>query len=196
MKILDCDGHVLVKEEVMIAESNLLREDWFQERATNDNCYETLGPSDPWKGEDCRSNESPYFKDWVFVLLLASQRLRFLAENTSPRDLSKWIVRLSNELIHYDGVVPQNGTDTTGDVPGKSLVELRKELDAVCSRAIDRMQSWRRHNIGGASYLYHHDNPNFVEALKTVVRATLLLGNSNAVREAMIQCPTKLSLAL
>ena len=95
-KILDCDGHVLVKEEVMIAEANLLREDWFQERATNDKCYETLEPSDPWKGEDCCSNESPCFKDWVFVLLLASQRLRFLAENTSPRDLSKWIVRLSN----------------------------------------------------------------------------------------------------
>ena len=58
-KIIDLDGHVLVKEKVMIGEANLLREDWFQDRATNDSFYETLESSEPWKEEDSRSNESP-----------------------------------------------------------------------------------------------------------------------------------------
>ena len=121
------------------------------------------------------------------MLLPASQRLRFLVENTNPRDLQEWMIRLSNDLIHYDGVVPQTGTDTAGDVLGKALEELKKELDAFCARAIDRTHSWRRPNIGGASYVYHHENPIFVDALEAVVRATVLLGNSNAVRKAIIQ---------
>ena len=86
------------------------------------------------------------------MLLPVSQRLSFLAGNTSPQDIQEWILRLSNELIHYDGVVLQNETGTAGDVLEKSLEELRKELGAVCARAIDRMQSRHRHNIGGASY--------------------------------------------
>lgn len=86
------------------------------------------------------------------MLLPVSQHLRFLAENTCPQDPQKRIICLSNELIHNDGIFPQNGTGTAGDVLEKFLEELGKELDAVCARARNRMQSRRRHNIGGASY--------------------------------------------
>ena len=98
------------------------------------------------------------------MLLAASQRLRFPAKNTSPQDLQIWIVHLSNELIHHNGVIPQKGTGTAVDVLGKSLEDLGKELDAVCDHATDRMQSLRRPNSGGASYLYNLGNPIFMEA--------------------------------
>ena len=189
-KITDLDGHCFLAQEVNIEKRNLISEDFFENRASNDSGYNTPGSSDPFEEIDLTADEQVrHFKHWAVVLLPSSQRLNFLAKNTSPEDLQNLMTRLTNELKNLQGVVPEIGGRTPGDVPEV----LKKELEIVCTRAIDRMQSWRRYNIGLISYLYHHDNPNFVDALEALVRATLTLGNSDLVREAMIECPTKLS---
>lgn len=153
-------------------------------------------PSDPWEevepGWD--DGNGRHFKAWVIVLLPATQCLSFLAENTSPEDLQSRILRLSKALEHSDNVVPQNGTNTPDELIQQSHEELRKELDVVCACAMDKMQSC--HNIGLTSYLYHHDNPKFTEALEAVLRASMILGNIDLVRKAMSEYPTKLSPAL
>lgn len=196
-EITDLDGHILVEQRVMIRKENLVPEDWFEYRSSNDSAYNTPEPSDPWEEVESRLYENTrHFKDWVFVLLPTSQRLKFLASNTSPEDLQRWIVRLSNVLEGSENLVPQDGTDSTSDMLRQSQEGLRKELDVICACAIDKMQSWRRSNIGFTSYLYDHANPKFAEALEAVVRATMILGNSTMVREALIECPTKLSPAL
>ena len=194
--IVDLDGHYIVSQQVTIAKENIVIEDWFEARDSNDSDYDTPEPSDPWEEvESCPEKNTRHFKDWVFVLLPASQRLDFLAKNTSPEDLHTWIIRLLSVLKSSDNV-SQNGSDTAHDMLPQRLEDPRSELDIVCTRAIDKIQSWRRYNIGLTSYLYHHENPNFPEALEAVVRATMILGNTNMVREAMIECPTKLSPAL
>lgn len=196
---MELDGQVFITEDVGIEKQNIMPEEWFEARDSNDSDYDTPEPSDPWEDEDedsCPGDNTRHFKNWVFVLLPASQRLQFLAKNTGPDNLHAWIVRLSNVLKPSDYVVPQNGTGTAGDMLPRPQEDLKRELDVVCTRAIDRMQSWRRHKIGLTSYLYHHDNPNFAAALEAVVRATMILEDPDLVREAVIECPTKLSLAL
>lgn len=196
-EISDLDGHMFVEEEVRIQKEHLVHEDWFEYRGSNDSDYNTPEPLDPWEEVEPRSDEyTRHFKHWVFVLLPGSQRLDFLASNTSPEDLQSWIVRVSNILGRPGVVAPQNGTHTARDTLHQPQEELRKELEVVCTRAIENMQSWRKYNIGLTSYLYHHDNPKFAEALEAVVRATLILGSSRLVREAMIECPAKLPAAL
>ena len=193
-EVTDLDGQVFVTQEVLIEKENLIAEDWFEARDSNDSDFDTPEPSDPWEEAESRPDENTrHFKDWVFVLLPESQRLEFLAKHTSPEDLQSWMIRLSNALEHSDNIIPQNGTGAVGIMSPQPQADLRRELDVVCTRAIDRMQSWRRYNIGLTSYLYHHDNPNFAEALEAVVRATMILGNPNLVREAMVEYPTKLS---
>ena len=197
--MMELDGQIFVTQDVSIEKQNIMPEEWFKARDSNDSDYDTPQPSNPWKDEDVESgpdDKTRHFKDWVFVLLPASQRLQFSAKNTSPDDLHTWIVHLSNILKPSDNTVPQSGTSTAGNMPPQPQGDLKRELDVVCTRAIDRMQSWRRHNIGLTSYLYHHDNPHFAEALEAVVRATLILGDPDLVREAVIECPTKLSPAL
>ena len=195
--MIDLDGHIFVTQDVSIEKENILPEEWFEARDSNDSDYDTPEPSDPSEDVESRPDENTrHFKDWVFVLLPASQRLQFSAKNTSPEDLHSWIVRLSNVLQHSNNVVPQNGASTAGNMLPRPQEDLKRELDVVCTRAIDRIQSWRRYKIGLTSYLYHHDNPNFAEALEAVVRATLILGEPDLLREAMIECPMKLSPAL
>lgn len=193
-EVTDLDGQIFVTREVVIEKENLMAEDWFEARDSNDSDFDTPEPSDPWEEAESRSDENTrHFKDWVFVLLPASQRLKFLAKHTSPEDLQSWMIRLSNALEHSDNIIPEIGTGTVGKMSSQPQADLRRELDVVCTRAIDRMQSWRRYHIGLTSYLYHHDNPNFGEALEAVVRATIILGNANLVRGAMVEHPTKLS---
>lgn len=196
-EITDIDGHMFIKDEVSIEKENLVQEDCFEERDSNDSDYDTPEPSDPWEEVEPGMDENTRnFKDWVFVLLPASQRLNFFAKNTSPEDLQTWIVRLSNGLKNPDNVVPQSGSNTAGDMLQQSQEELTKELNVVCACVIDKMRSWHKDSMGLTSYLYHRDNPKFAKALETVVRAAMILGNSDFVREAMIECPTKLSHSL
>lgn len=197
--MMELDGQIFVTQDVSLEKQNIMPEEWFKARDSNDSDYDTPESSDPWEDEDVESradDNTRHFKDWVFVLLPASQRLQFLAKNTGPDDLHAWIVRLSNVLNPLGYVVSQNGTSTAGNMLPRPQEDLKRELNVVCTRAIDRMQSWRRHNIGLTSYLYHHDNPNFTEALEAVVRATMILRDPDLVREAVIECPTKLSPAL
>lgn len=197
--MMELDGQSFVTQGVSIEKQNIMPEEWFKARDSNDSDYDTPEPSDPWGDEDVESrpdDNTRHLKDWVFVLLPASQRLQFSATNTSPDDLHTWIVRLLNVLKPSDNVTPQSGISTVGNMLPRPQEELKRELGVVCTRAIDRMQSWRRHRIGLTSYLYHHDNPNFAEALEAVVRATMILGDPELVREAVIECPTKLSPAL
>ncbi len=196
-EITDLDGHAFIKQEVSIGKENLVSEGYFESKDSNDSNYDTPEPSDPWEEVEPHSDENKrHFKDRVLVLLPVSQRLSFLAKHTSPEELQSWIVRLSNVLNYPDNSVLHYGIITAGDMLLQRQEETRRELNVVCTRAIDRMQSWRRYNIGLTSYLYHHDNPNFAEALEAVVRATITLGNIDLVREAIIECPTKLSPAL
>ena len=196
-EITNLDGDLFVEQEVTIGKENLVSEDWFDYMDSNDSDCETSEASDPWEESDPREDENTrHFKDWALVLLPASQRLGFLAKNTSPADLQSWIIRLSNLLRQPRSTVPDADTTTAENGVPQPQEELRRELDVVCSRALDRMRSWRKHDIGLTSYLYHHDNPDFPEALEAVVHATMILGNSDMVREAMIECPTKLSPAL
>ena len=196
-EIIDLDGHILVTQGVSIGKENLVPQDWLRARDSNDSGHNTPESSDHWEEAESRPGETTrQFKDWVFVLLPASQRLNFLAKNTSPEDLHSWIVRLSNILEHSDNVFRQNGARTANTMLPQPQEDLRSELEVVCIRAIDRMQSWRRYKIGLSSYLYHHDNPRFAEALEAVVRATLILGDTILVREAIMECPTKLCPAL
>lgn len=134
-----------------------------------------------------------HFKDWVFVLLPASQRLNFLAKSTSLEDLQSWIGRLSNLLGDLENVIPHNGTNTADGTFQQSTEELRRELDIVCARAIDNMQSRRSDKIQLTADLYDHENLKFAQALEIVLRATMILENSILVREAMIECRTKIS---
>lgn len=130
------------------------------------------------------------------MLLPASQRLNFLAKSTSPEELQSWIGRLSNLLGNPENVIPHNGTNTAGGTLQQSTEELRKELDIVCARAIDNMQSCRSDKIQLTADLYDHENPKFAQALEAVLRATMILENSTLVRETMIECRTKISPAL
>ena len=196
-EITDLDGHLFVKQEVTIGKENLVSEDWFEDKDSNDSDFNTPEASDPWEELHPRLNENTrYFKNWALVLLPESQRLEFLAKNTSPEDLQSWIIHLSNILQRPDSTTSHTNTKTAENVVPQPQEELERELDLICTRALDRMQSWRKHDIGITSYLYHHENPNFAEALGAVVRATMILGNTNLVREAMIERPTKLSPAL
>ena len=199
--LTDPSGHFSVKQQVSIEKKNLMQEDWFEARDFNDSDYSgynsTSEPLDSFHEADFYPDKHMWhFVDWVFVLLPESQRLKILAKNTNPEDLHDWIVRLSIVLESSDNVSPQNDIDTEGDMLPRSHEDLRDELDIVCTCAIDKMQSWRRYNIRLTSYLYHHQNPNFPEALEAVVRATMILGKSALVNEALIECPTKLSPAL
>ena len=195
--IIDLDGHHFVTQQVRIAKENLMQEAWFEARDSNDSEYDTSESSDHWEEvESYPDKKMRHFRDWVFVLLPTSQRINFLATNTSPEDLHTWIVRLSNMLDSSDNVVLGKSSGAADDMLPRPHEDLRMELDVICTRAIDRMQSWRRYNIGLTSYLYHHENPDFPEALEAVVRATMILGDTKLVREAMIECPKKLSPAL
>ena len=84
-KITDLDGHVFVRQEVSIGKENLVSEAWFEDRDSNDSDFHTPEFSDPFEEADPNSDQNiRHFKDWVIVLLPASQRLNFLAKNTSP----------------------------------------------------------------------------------------------------------------
>ena len=199
--LIDPNGYFPIKQQVSIKKQNLMREDWFEARDFNDSDYSgydsTPEPMDALDEVDFYPNKNMWhFVDWVFVLLPESQRLKILAKNTNPEDLHDWIIRLSIVLESSDNVTPQNDIGTEGDMLPRPHEDLRDELDIVCTCAIDKMQSWRRYNIRLTSYLYHHQNPNFPEALEAVVRATMILGKSALVQEALIECPTKLSPAL
>ena len=199
--LTDPSGHLPVKQQVSITKKNLMREDWFKARDFNDSDYSgynsTPEPLVSFHEEDRYPDKNMcHLVDWVFVLLPESQRSKILAKNTNPEDLHNWIVHLSIVLESSDNVTPQNDIGTEGDMRLRSHEDLRDELDIVCTCAIDKMQSWRRYNIRLTSYLYHHQNPNFPEALEAVVRATMILGKSALVHEALIECPTKLSPAL
>ena len=191
----DLDGNLFIKQEVTIGKENLVSEDWFENKDSNDSDYDT---SDPWKELPPHVLENTrHFKNWALVLLPASQRVGFLAKNTSPEDLQSWIFHLSGVLQHPDSIVPHKRTSKTPEnTISQPQEELKRELEVICTRALDRMQSWRKHDIEMTSYLYHHNNPKFPEALETVLRATMILGDSELVRQAMIECPTKLSPAL
>lgn len=196
--LTDPNGHLPIKQQVSIKKKNLMREDWFEARDFNDSDYSgydsTPEPSETFlEVEFYPDTNKRHFVDWVFVLLPESQRLKILAKNTNPGDLHNWIVYLSNVLESSDNITPQNDIGIEGDMLSRSHQDLRDELDIVCTCAIDKMQSWRRYNIQLTSYLYHHQNPNFPEALEAVVRATMILGKSALVHEALIECPTKLS---
>ena len=102
------------------------------------------------------------------MLLPASQRLNFLAKSTSPEDLQSRIDRLSNLLGNPENVIPHNGTNTAGGTLQQSTEELRKELDIVCARAIDNMQSCRTDKIQLTADLYDHENPKIARALEAV----------------------------
>ena len=199
--LTDPTGLFPIEQQVSITKKNLMREDWFEARDFNDSDYsgydsapETLDSFH--EVNSYRDENMWHFVDWVLVLLPKSQRLKTLAKNTNPEDLHNWIIRLSNVLESSDSITPQNDIGTEGDMLPRSHEDLRDELDIVCTCAIDKMQSWRRYNIRLTSYLYHHQNPNFPEALEAVVRATMILGKSALVHEALIECPTKLSPAL
>ena len=199
--LTDPSGHFSIKQQVSIKKKNLMQEDWFEARDFNDSDYSgynsTPEPLDSFHEADFYPDKNMgHFVDWVFVLLPESQRLKLLAKNTNPEDLHDWIVRLSIVLESSDNVSPQNDIGTEGDMLPRSHEDLRDELDIVCTCAIDKMQSWRRYNIRLTSYLYHHQNPNFPEALEAVIRATMILGKTALVNEALIECPTKLSPAL
>ena len=195
--ITDLDGQLFIKQEVIIGKENLISEDWFEDKDSNDSAYDTPETSDLWEKLYPRVDENMrYFKNWAIVLLPASQRVGFLAKNTSPEDLQSWIFHLSDVLQHPDSIAPHKHTKTPENVVPKPQEELRLELEIICTRALDRMQSWRKHGIEMTSYLYHHKNPKFSEALGTVLRATMILRNSDLVCQAMIECPTKLSPAL
>ena len=199
--LTDPNGHFSIKQQVSIKKKNLMQEDWFEAKDFNDNDYsgydstpESLDSLD--EADFYPEKNMWHLVDWVFVLLPESQRLKILAKNTDPEDLHDWILRLSIDLESSDNVTPQDDIGTEGDMLPRSQEDLRDELDIVCTCAIDKMQSWRRYNIQLTSYLYHHQNPNFPEALEAVVRATMILGKSALVHEALIECPTKLSPAL
>ena len=199
--LTDPNGHFPVKQQVSIKKRNLIQEDWFETRDFNDGDYSgynsTPEPLDSLDEIDFYPDRNiRHFVDWVFVLLPESQRLKILAKNTNPEDLHDWIIRLSIVLESSDNFTPQNDIGTEGDILPRSHEDLRDELDIVCTCAIDKMQSWRRYNIRLTSYLYHHQNPSFPEALEAVVRATMILRKSALVHEALIECPTKLSPAL
>ena len=199
--MIDRNGYFPIKQQVSIKKKNLMQEDWFEARDFNDSDYSgynsTAEPLDSLDEVDFHPDRNMWhFVDWVLVLLPESHRLRILAKNTNPEDLHDWISRLSNILESSDNVTPQNDVETEGDMPTRSHENLRDELDIVCTCAIDKMQSWRMYNIRLTSYLYHHQNPKFPEALEAVFRATMILGKSALVHEALIECPTKLSPSL
>ena len=199
--LTDTTGHFPITQHVSITKKNLMREDWFEARDFNDSDYSgydsTTEPLDSFDEVDTYPEKHMWHSgDWVFVLLPESQRLKTLAKNTDPEDLHGWIVRLSTALESSDNVTPQNDIGTERNMLPRSQADLSDELDIVSTCAIDKMQSWRKYNIQLTSYLYHHQNPNFPEALEAVVRATMILGKSDLVHEALIECPTKLSPAL
>lgn len=190
--MIDTNGHFPIKQQVSIKKKNLMQKDWFEIKDFNDSDYSdynsTLEPLDSLDEVDsCTEKNMRRFVDWAFVLLPESQRLKILAKNAYPEDLHDWIVRLSIGLESSDSV------PTQGDMVLRPYKDLKDELDIVCTCAIDKMQSWRRYNIQLTSYLYHHKNPNFPQALEAVVRATMILGKSALVQEALTECPTKLS---
>ena len=196
--LVDTNGHFPIKQQVSITKKNLMQEEWFEARDFNDSDYSdhnsTPEPMDSLDEVDSYPEQNMrHFVDWVFVLLPKSQRVKTLAKNANPEDLHDWIIRLSIELKSSDNLTPQDVIGTGADIFPQPHEELRDELDVVCTCAIDKMQSWRRYNIQLTSYLYHHKNPKFSQALEAVVRATMILGKSALVQEALIECPTKLS---
>ncbi|KAK0513137.1 hypothetical protein JMJ35_004123 [Cladonia borealis] len=177
--ISELDGTEVLEGNVYIDKEDVVEIGSFNCREENDSDY----------GE--RSSEYDdglyHFKDWVFLLLPESQRMQFLAEHMSTRELRLWIACRTNSL-HSSGSQSEGASHET------SMEEQRKELAFMCQHVMSMERSKRRDHDD--SWLPGPDDPAFSLVSESLVVATLVARQVSLFGSAVRKCPGKLSQAM
>ena len=123
----------------------------------------------------------------VFLLLPESQRMQFLANNMSARELRRWIA-------HRLKLFQSSGTKAEGTGQPGNTEKRRRELAFMCRHIMSMERSKARNGAGG--WLPRLDDPTFSSVLEQLVIATLMARQVRLFGSAVRKCPSKLSRAM